>query len=204
MNERKIIEAYPLAWPVGWKRTQWRLTAKFHATFAPARDGLLHEIRLMGGSQAVLSTNIPLRRDGLPYAGIAQPQDPGVAVYFQRKGKPMVLACDRWRKVEDNLRALELTVEALRGLDRWGSSEMLERTFTGFAALPPPPDLKVRSWRDVLGIGSFRPTFAQVKDRRNELAKMFHPDQGSAPSAERMAEVNAAFEQANRDPDVLP
>jgi hypothetical protein len=195
MQQAKIIEAYPLQWPAGWKRTTsvWQRQAKFHATFSSARDGLLREIRLMGGVGAVLSTNVPLRKDGLPCSGMAQPDDTGVAVYFQRKGKPMVLACDRWKKVEDNMRALELTAEAMRGLDRWGSSELLERTFTGFAALPPPP--AQAGWKSVLGIPELTtPTVAMVRDRRNELVKQYHPDRGG--DASRMAEINRAYDQA--------
>ncbi len=86
-------EAYPLSWPEGWKRTkQWRRAqAAFNTGFAKARDGIVHEIRLLNGTMLVLSTNHPLRRDGLPYASQAQPDDVGVAVYFQYKkqyGRP--------------------------------------------------------------------------------------------------------------------
>lgn len=38
------IDAYPLQWPEGWKRTTWPAQAKFKATFGRARDDLLNEV----------------------------------------------------------------------------------------------------------------------------------------------------------------
>lgn len=108
------VEAYPLTWPAGWKRTNARERARFKTTFAAARDELIRELTRMGASFPIISSNVPLRLDGLPKARDANPYDAGVAVYFQYKGKPMVFACDRWQKVEDNLHAICLTIGAIR------------------------------------------------------------------------------------------
>lgn len=201
MNQ--MAEKYPLQWPAGWKRARSRLSSKFKAAeqFGKVRDGLLHEISLMGGTQVVLSTNIPLTKDGLPYAKHAQPADPGVAVYFKWNGKPMSLACDKWRTVIENIRALQLTVEAMRGIDRWGSSELMERSFTGFTALPAPDQQSnVRTWKAVLGFHELTtPTLTMVKEKRNELVRKYHPDFGSDRSQSAMAAVNEAFAQAERE-----
>lgn len=195
-----MIEAYPLSWPVGWKRTEpgRRGYSKFHAEFGRARDGLIKEIQRMGGTKVVLSTNIPITREGLPYAKHAQPQDPGVAVYFERRGKAASLACDRWRTVGENIRALQLTVEAMRGIERWGSSEIMERTFTGFMALPAPEGATPAGWREVFELGASA-RLDEVKSKRNELLRRYHPDIGTEPSHERMTVVNKAYEQAERE-----
>ena len=91
-----MSEAFPLYWPEGWPRTstwQRQNDTKFKGvTFGRARDDLLAEIKRLGGAQVILSTNVALRLDGLPYADRRNPEDPGVAVYFKRKGKP-----SRWR-----------------------------------------------------------------------------------------------------------
>jgi hypothetical protein len=47
------------------------------------RVALLNEIKLLGGRLPVISTNVRLRRDGLPYANDHVPDDKGAAVYFQ-------------------------------------------------------------------------------------------------------------------------
>lgn len=197
MKIEKMAEAYPLQWPDGWKRTESsnRGTPRFKGTFGSTRDGLLEEIRRFGGTMVVLSTNVPLRNDGLPYANARQPDDPGVAVYFQRKGKPVSLACDKWKTVGENIRALQLTLEAMRGIDRWGSSELMERTFTGFTALPAPESSSMRSWESILGLAGCR-DIGTVRKRRNELVRKYHPDFGEEASHDKMAEVNRAFEAA--------
>ena len=96
-------EAYPLQWPDGWPRTQSQQRSSFKTPFTDARDWLMHEISLFGGRNPVLSTNIELRRDGLPYANKRQPTDTGVAVYFEWNGMPMCFACDKWDRVKDNI-----------------------------------------------------------------------------------------------------
>src|SRR4051812_33906231 len=89
-------EAYPLHWPAGWPRTRYPKGARFEASFASTRDSLFKQIKLLGGMHIVLSTNVSLRRDGIPLAGQRQPTDKGVAVYFLRRNRQMVFACDRW------------------------------------------------------------------------------------------------------------
>lgn len=190
------IDAYPLSWPTGWKRTQYKKTSKFKTTFAVARDHLMRELKLMGvnnstyNTHIVLSSNVPLRRDGLPLAGQSNPKDPGVAVYFIYKGKPMVFACDTYPKVEDNLHAVTKTVEALRGIERWGASSMMERAFTGFTALPPSSGT---TWWEILQV-SQRATEDEIKSAFRRLAKVHHPDQGG--SEHMMSKLNNAYTEA--------
>lgn len=200
-------EAYPLQWPAGRKRTDsWRReNAKFDVTFTRARDNIVAEIGRLAGRypdpQLVISTNIALRRDGLPLANQRQPDDPGVAVYFTYKKRQMSFACDRWRKIEHNMQAIAKTIEALRGIARWGTGDMLEAAFTGFTALPPPPaagpgaGAAPRHWRDVFGTAVA--TREQLQDVYRRLAAAHHPDRGGDPA--KMAELNAARAQALQD-----
>lgn len=132
--------AYPLSWPIGWKRTASPTHSRFGRrnppTVAQGRDGVIDELRKMGVHdwQVVISTNISLRRDGLPYSNQKEPADTGAAVYFEVDGKPTVLACDKWNTVGDNLWAIAKHVEALRGQDRWGVGS-LAQAFAGYMQL---------------------------------------------------------------------
>lgn len=188
------IDAFPLSWPIGWKRTNAKSESRFKTSFARARGELFRELKLMGVPDwnVILSTNLPLRKDGLPYAGQSNPVDSGVAVYFRYKDKPMVFACDTYRKIEDNLWAVCKTIEAIRGIERWGASEMLERTFTGFAALPPPTEAIKRNWWDILGV-SESATAAEIGAARRKLAERHHPDRGGDP--QKMSEINRAYDE---------
>ena len=192
-RDGKSAEAYPLCWPSAWPRAKRRDTSQFGLGFADARDHLISELARMGARSPILSTNVPLRMDGLPYARFSEPNDPGVAVYFQWRGKPMTFACDRWDKVKDNIRAIGKTIEAIRGIDRWGASDMMERAFSAFEALPGPGQCVTLSCWAVLDIapGSSAP---EIDRAYRAKARAAHPDNGG--SREAWDRLQTAYEQA--------
>lgn len=174
-------EAYPLAWPFGKPRTQNPQQARFKVRFAKARDELMSEIEKLGGKMPILSSNIPLRNDGLPYAAQSEPSDRGVAVYFMLYGRQYCFACDRWDKVGDNIQAARHTIAALRGIERWGTGDMLQAAFTGFAALPNPENPYT-----ILGVKEGA-TQDEVNTAYRAKVKELHPDNGG--SAEEFNKV---------------
>lgn len=170
------MKAYPLAWPAGWQRSAKRRRSPFRKSYDASHRELIAEIDKMGGTNVVVSTNLPLFRDGYPIASTMEPKDPGVAVYFRLKGKSMAFACDRYTFVYENLQAIAKTIGALRGIERWGASDMIERAFTGFNALADGPS---ENWREVLGFEPFEVvTKKTVESRHRELVKQHHPDMG--------------------------
>ena len=185
-------EAYPLTWPDGWKRVARRQRSRFEVSgFGKARDFLLAEVKRMGGSGVILSTNIPLRLDGLPYANSREPNDPGVAVYFRYGKREMCFACDAFVTVRENAYAIAKTVEALRGIERWGASDMMERAFRGFAALAATSH---EDWTTVLECGADADAYT-ICARYRTLARSAHPDVAGG-SHEAMARLNQARESA--------
>jgi hypothetical protein len=194
------LEAYPLTWPAGQPRLPGhrRTDAAFKVQIGRTRDELLAELRLLGATGVVISSNLPVRRDGIPYADAREPGDPGVAVYFDRRvngeRRPFVIACDSYRKLVWNMRAIGMTVEALRTIARHGANSMLEQAFTGFAALPPAQQAK--SWWETLGV-SRDATVTQAREAWCALSLVHHPDVGG--SHDRMSEINAAFDRAKAE-----
>lgn len=194
MNKDQSISAYPLAWPFGEERTRYPQGSRFGKnSIAYARDLLLGELKRMNASQIVISSNLRLRNDGLPASGQSQPRDAGVAVYFTWKSAKRSLACDKWRTVEENLYAIALTIEAMRGLDRWGVSKMLDRAFQGFMSLPPPTDGSGLPWWEVLECDR-RDSLLAIETRYRTMAKKAHPDRGGSAAA--MANLSRAIEEA--------
>src|SRR3954471_15012084 len=118
-----MAEAFPLSWPVGWNRSKMQVTSRFETNTTKALKLLTTEVHRLGGTSLVISTNVPLRADGQMRAD-REPVDPGVAVYFQRQGKPVVFACDKFDVVRDNLQAIARTIEAMRAIERYGASEL--------------------------------------------------------------------------------
>jgi len=192
-------EAFPLAWPDGWARTpaHERTRSRFDVNETWARTHLVEQVRLLGGRGLVVSSNVSTRRDGLPYANQRRPDDSGVAVYWLTpQDEWRVVACDRWQNVWENIRAIGLTLEALRGLERWGASGILDRVFRGFAALPSATESPARPWWDVLGVDRHS-TLDQAEAAYRTLARIHHPDRGG--NAEHMAVLNAAMTAARRE-----
>lgn len=216
------VTAYPLRWPEGWARTapnlrkggsRFRVAADFQSsvpggetwrgtkliTFDRARKLLRAELERLGAEHIVLSTNVKLRNDGEPSAGAAERKlsDPGVAVYFKFRGKSMVMAQDTFEGIAANMRSLGLAIEAMRQLERHGGGTMMERAFTGFAAIAPP-DWK-KPWREVFGVKpDWTPT--QPSDLTllyRDKARLRHPDSGG--STQLMAELNVAYEAAKEE-----
>lgn len=121
----------PLVWPPGEPRAPRRGHATFEvSSFARVRDGIQRNIELLGGNTGiVVSCNLPIGSDGEPL-DVPAPRDTGVAVYWTqlRHAAPALrshIACDRWRSVLHNLHAIELTLEARRGLSRWGATDLV-------------------------------------------------------------------------------
>lgn len=189
----KKNDAYPLTWPFGWNKTllKNRKRARFNTSFAKARDGLLSELRLMGAREIIISTNIPLRRDGLPYASGREPEDTAVAVYFSYDGNSQCIPCDKWDRVQDNMQAVNLTICAIRGLERWGAKEMVDAAFRGFVALPPPEPKS--HWHEVLEV-SLDASPEEIRRAFLKKVKETHPDTGG--NINEFREVRNAYEKA--------
>lgn len=205
---------HPLAWPVGWKRTlpHLRLRAKFgkserqqigdyaytrkrDLTVADGVRRVLIELQRLGVREgdAIISSNVPVRLDGLPRSDARKPDDPGVAVYWQRPGEPpRCMAIDRYDDVADNLAAIAATLEAMRAIERHGGAVILDRAFAGFTALPAPG--AARPWREVLGFPPSGPVTAEaLRDRYRALRSKHHPDRGG--DAGEFSAVQRAYEE---------
>lgn len=177
--------AYPLHWPRGWPRTAdgRRESGPFKTTLAGALGNVEDEIRKLGGKIIAISSNCTL--------GVSRPPDPGVAVYFSYDGEQTAIPCDRWKTVEANLQAIAKTIEAMRGIERWGAKHMVKAAFRGFAQLAGPTS--TRPWPVVLGL---KPSASreEIDGAYRRLRSQHHPDRGG--SAEAFDEVQRAFEAA--------
>jgi hypothetical protein len=180
-------EAFPLQWPATRARTKIRERAVFKVTMGRSVGDIQNEVRMLGGSNLVISTNMPLRMDGMPTTARRTIADPGAAAYFSYKGRAVCFACDRWDSLEGNLRAISLTINALRGIARWGTGDMVAAAFTGFAALPAPAAQDAP--HEILGV-SANATRSEIDYAYRRLAQQCHPDVGG--SHEAMSRINTA------------
>lgn len=190
------ITTYPLVWPTNWERTASRTPSRYRVSFERARADLLQQLSLLRTESIVISSNVPVRRDGIPYAKATAPWDPGVAVYWMDHSEGLrVIACDKWRGTAENLRAIGTTLTYLRGIQRAGATEAVTKAFSGFAALLPASVPKNDDWRVVMNFDHNEPiTEAQLSRRYRTLAQERHPDRGG--SHEQMLQLSAAYQAA--------
>lgn len=208
-----VVQRYPLAWPTGWKRSKSheRKRAPFHghksvptyngATYrqkeslsiGDATSRLAGELRRLGVRDVdwLISSNLRVRLDGLPYADQRNPDDVGVAVYFKLSGKDRCLACDAWHRIADNMAAIAGHIEAIRAIDRYKVGT-LDQAFAGYVGLPS----KGSTWRTTLG---FKPeqtvTLDEVQRAFRDRAKTAHPDIHGG-SHDAMASLTSARDEA--------
>lgn len=209
---RDPITAYPLCWPLGVARAKSRKRSDFSRkvrtadsswvarralTNSQATHYVMEELRRLGVPNVVISTNVELRLDGLPYSNRVAPKDPGVALYFDLEGEPMCLSCDKWDRVADNLRALSKWIEATRGQERWVGHAMMRASFTGFRALPAPGETSgIEPW-SFLAIDREM----EIEEIESEMRKALlyaHPDKPTG-SREEWDKVQTAVRQVRAE-----
>jgi hypothetical protein len=192
-----MIDAFPLQWPEGYKRTpeSARLKSRFMTSMDRAQRELRRQIDLLGAQDLIVSTNIPVRNDGLLYTDWMRRKidDPGVAIYFVLSGEQQCLCCDNYPTIWENIYALAKGVEALRGIERWGISEFMKRAFTGFKALPSSDDNK--PWWEILGVNKTSAA-ETIKNAYRKKAMECHPDKGGTP--EKFQRIQRAYEESQQ------
>lgn len=209
------VDRFPLAWPVGWPRTDGRdrkrapfayvqeetrgtgdsvytYKNKKPLTMARAVEQLMRECDRLRAEGPVLSTNVELRLDGQPRSDRRSPEDVGVALYFRHKNKPIVMACDRWTTVADNVAAIARHIETIRAQDRYGVGR-LEQALAGYQRLLSGR----RAWWEVLRFSAPPVEWRQIEASYDRLKVALHPDKGGA--VDKFQELQEAFTTAKEE-----
>lgn len=185
MTFRPIVQ-----WP--GKMTAARRRSQFKASYPDTLGLLDRELENLHAKNVVLQVALSpdqIRLDGRPRAD-SRPSHPGIILTFHSKHGPLSYPCDTFERWEDNLRAIALSLEYLRAVDRYGVTRRGEQ-YTGWAALPPPSagfaskeaaaewmfslranDETGRHPAHVIVNSDYRQTLHRV------LALRFHPDRG--------------------------
>jgi hypothetical protein len=76
------------------------------------------------------------------------------------------------------------TIDALRGVERWGTGEMVDAAFAGFTAIPASASAGIpvrpkRPWYEVLGVSPDAPREV-IEAAGKALQRKTHPDVGGS------------------------
>lgn len=122
-------------WP--GEQTTRRKRAPFKAQYNNTLNLLDRELRYLGAETVVLEAAVDeqdIRLDGHLRAS-CNPRHSGIIVSFNSKHGPLRYACDTYDKWQMNLRAIALTLERLRAVERYGAVKHGEQ-YKGWKQLP--------------------------------------------------------------------
>jgi hypothetical protein len=137
----------PAVWPGGVRTPPGeRRIGPFRATWNATMELLEQELRLLDAKEPVVIEAgyepFEIRQDGRPRAN-ARPRDPAVIISFTGRAGALRIGCDVYVMDRANLRAIALTLESLRAVDRYGATRRGEQ-YQGWQALPVQAGLTVQ------------------------------------------------------------
>ncbi|TDD37837.1 hypothetical protein E1287_07195 [Actinomadura sp. KC06] len=189
-----------------------RSSGVFRASWKSTLDLLQREAGLLGADLVVLQVDAgkaDIRQDGMLRAR-AHVEFPGVVVSFSSDHGPLRYAADTYQQEwggalpawQANVRAIALTLEALRAVDRYGVTRRAEQ-YVGFRALPAAEggfassDDAVRWMRDQASPHAKDADTATPNGLYRFLAKQLHPDTGgTADDWERLDQARRLLKEA--------
>jgi hypothetical protein len=157
----------------------------FSANYTDTLALLDRELRMLGAGGTValqlVCSDEDIRRDGLLRASARLSYD-GVAISFESKFGALTYPCDTYRGWQSNLRAIALSLEALRAADRHGVARRGEQ-YAGWRAIESgtspgfsSPEEALRWLRELTEWPASEPVVVGQLLRRG--AAITHPDRG--------------------------
>ncbi|MGH9766093.1 MAG: hypothetical protein ACREAB_01560 [Blastocatellia bacterium] len=125
-------------WPSRPTREWMRKSSPFKAGWQQTLDLLERELNHLSAKDISIEGFFhpsQIRNDGWPKSS-ARPSLPGVILSFDTKRGRMVAPCDRYSDWEANPRAIALTLERLRSVERYGIVTEQQEQYTGWLRLP--------------------------------------------------------------------
>lgn len=112
--------------------------SQFQATYGRTLQDLDRELSHLSAKDVTIQagyTPDKIRLDGWPYS-TARPEHPGLIIQFRSKGEILTFKSFRFRSFEENIRAIALTMDALRRVARYGVVE--GQQYHGFKQISAP------------------------------------------------------------------
>lgn len=196
----------------GWSgpRTRSPQRSRFDASWEKTWSLLMREASSLGARRLLILLDADathFRLDGRLRAE-AKLRSQAVVVVVDGRHGPIRLPCDRYDRWQDNIRAIALSLEALRSVDRYGVTRSSEQ-YRGWTALPPGSAPEAADpWRTVEEAAAFLievlngtppidgDELALLEDPNylaslwRDIVKKCHPDQGG--DAKVMVRANRA------------
>jgi len=188
-------------WP--GEKCKSRKRSNFKAGYSDTLKLLERELYYLKARNIVIQADCDereIRQDGMLRAN-ARLNGSGIIVAFDSKHGPLSYPCDTYLNWDCNLRAIALSLEALRTVDRYGVTRRAEQ-YKGWAKLPGPVHEVALTPQQAAGIllraakreGPI--SRIQLEEIYREACKATHPDVGG--NADEFKRVQTAKEILDR------
>lgn len=175
--------------------------------WARTLDLLARELAALEARDVVLGVDVEdrhIRLDGKLRAD-ARPDSPAVELAFDSGHGPLLYRSDRFTgsapTYQHNVRAIALTLEALRSVDRYGAASTGQQ-YTGWKTITaePAPNLQLDPWQVLAELANTDPGESAPQARLVTLARRnAHPDHGGTRETwQRFQDAHAAVRAARR------
>jgi hypothetical protein len=190
-------ETWPADQPVGERG------GTFKATIGQSVQQIRYELAMLGVAQGVIELDVrehDIRKDGQMRQTLRTAvMSPRVRLSFELPGVgPLQYPCATYARHEHNLRAIGLTLEAQRAMDRYGATRRRQQ-YTGWKALPPGGDnaaadeqhmsaenaarflSRVAGWPETHDVREIIEDPDVMRSFYRDACKATHPDTGGDP-----------------------
>jgi len=197
-------------WPM--EPTKSKRPDPFRTTYLQTLDLLESELRHLRANEVLIQaffTREQLRNDGWPKT-TAAPREAGVILSFKSRGKPLSFPCDRYQTFDGNMRALALSLQALRAVDRYGVTKHAEQ-YQGWTQIDAAPLEGFRSKEDAASFIASQMGYADpregirwilshpdnLREAYRNAARTLHPDNngGSDELFKKLQQAKAILER---------
>ena len=190
-------------WPTEPTPTWKRSDGQFKAGWQKTLDLLEKELNWLHAKDITVEGFFAagdIRNDGWPKSS-ARPTQPGVVLSFETKRGRMVMPCDKYKHWESNLRAIALTLEHLRAVERHGVVSDRKEQYTGWLRLPAASSIDelAECAKILIRFASVGFTTGQVMADQNifdltwrEAVRRTHPDTNEGRDRDDFAQVMTA------------
>jgi hypothetical protein len=119
--------------------TKNRKVAPFSVAYEKTLRELERELRHLQAREVLIQAYLrdnQIRNDGWPRAN-ERPSSPGIILTFTTPAGTLSFPCDTYAHYESNVRAISLSLTALRAIDRYGVTRRAEQ-YQGWKRIEPP------------------------------------------------------------------
>lgn len=171
------------SWPGKRRASYDRRNSPFDSTYPQTLDLLERELNHLNAQNIIVQAEVDLgqvRNDGWLKSNAAV-RGPAVILSFSRQKEEFSYPCDTFNHWQANIRAIALSLEALRKVDRYGVTSNGQQ-YQGFKRLVAPDSIDVRAAAvAILAALSGRaisasPSTDEVDAAYRAAAKRCHPD----------------------------